>query len=125
MAAIEITGRILLAQGLASSFRPRKYYTIPKETVEAVLEDFEQLVDFFLIEFQRILFAENIVHTVVVCHRFLSSELLNHCLNNTSDSLAGLFCSFFLILADQDSAVVGIFFACCDRCLFGTPRVHL
>ncbi|KAN0074355.1 hypothetical protein V8E54_008292 [Elaphomyces granulatus] len=52
---LEITGRILLAQ----------YYTIPKETVEAVLEDFEQLVDFFLIEFQRILFAENIVHTVV------------------------------------------------------------
>jgi ABC-type multidrug transport system fused ATPase/permease subunit len=65
MAAIEITGRILLAQGLASSFRPRKYYTIPKETVEAVLEDLEQLADFFLIEFQRILFAENIVHTVV------------------------------------------------------------
>ncbi|KAL3476531.1 Reticulon-domain-containing protein [Aspergillus californicus] len=63
-AAFEIGGKVVLSQGLASSFRPRKYYTIPKETVEAVLEDFEQLVDFILIEFQRVLFAENIVHTV-------------------------------------------------------------
>lgn len=64
MAALEIGGRLVLSQGLASSFRPRKYYTLPKETIEAVLEDFEQLVDFVLIEFQRILFAENAVHTV-------------------------------------------------------------
>jgi hypothetical protein len=28
------------------------------------VEDFEQLIDFVLIEFQRILFAENVVHTV-------------------------------------------------------------
>ncbi|KAL2817991.1 Reticulon-domain-containing protein [Aspergillus cavernicola] len=63
-AAVEIGGRVVLSQGLASSFRPRKYYTIPKETIEAVLEDFEQLIDFVLIEFQRVLFAENAVHTV-------------------------------------------------------------
>ncbi|KAL2216050.1 Reticulon-domain-containing protein [Thermoascus aurantiacus ATCC 26904] len=63
-AALEIAGKTILSQGLASSFRPRKYYTIPKDTIEGVLEDLEQLVDFFLIEFQRILFAENIVHTV-------------------------------------------------------------
>ena len=31
-----------------------------------MVEDVEQLVDFLLIEFQRILFAENIVHTVAV-----------------------------------------------------------
>lgn len=82
MAAIEITGRILLAQGLASSFRPRKYYTIPKETVEAVLEDLEQLADFFLIEFQRILFAENIVHTVVVCPHFSFQRCIERCLGD-------------------------------------------
>ncbi|KAJ0413950.1 Reticulon-domain-containing protein [Aspergillus carlsbadensis] len=63
-AAFELGGRLILSQGLTSSFRPRKYYTIPKETTEAVLEDFEQLIDFVLIEFQRILFAENVVHTV-------------------------------------------------------------
>ncbi|KAJ6157929.1 hypothetical protein N7470_005521 [Penicillium chermesinum] len=35
-----------------------------EETHEAVLEDVSQLSNFFLIEFQRILFAENVVHTV-------------------------------------------------------------
>ncbi|KAJ5169944.1 Reticulon [Penicillium coprophilum] len=64
-ATVEIAGQVILKRGIASGFRPRRYYTVPKETVEAVLEDFEQLVDFFLIEFQRILFAENIIHTVL------------------------------------------------------------
>ncbi|PLN86424.1 Reticulon-domain-containing protein [Aspergillus taichungensis] len=64
MAALEIGGKVALSYGLASSFRPRKYYTIPKETIEAVLEDLEQLFDFALIEFQRVLFVENIVHTL-------------------------------------------------------------
>lgn len=67
-AAVEIAGHVILKQGISSSFRPRRYYTIPKETHEAVLEDLSQLLDFFLIEFQRILFAENVVHTVAVCH---------------------------------------------------------
>lgn len=69
MAALEIGGKVALSYGLASSFRPRKYYTIPKETIEAVLEDLEQLFDFALIEFQRVLFVENIVHTLAVGHR--------------------------------------------------------
>ncbi|KAJ5918044.1 hypothetical protein N7454_010419 [Penicillium verhagenii] len=63
-AAVEIAGHVILKKGIASSFRPRRYYTIPKETHEAVLEDLSQLLDFFLIEFQRILFAENVAHTV-------------------------------------------------------------
>ncbi|KAL4863641.1 hypothetical protein BDV12DRAFT_25631 [Aspergillus spectabilis] len=63
-AALEVFGKVALSQGLASSFRPRKYYTVPKETIEALLEDFEQLIDFILIEFQRVLFAENVVHTI-------------------------------------------------------------
>jgi len=65
-ATVEIVGHAVLKQGIASSFRPRRYYTIPKETHEAVFEDLSQLVDFFLIEFQRILFAENVAHTVGV-----------------------------------------------------------
>ncbi|KAJ5779844.1 Reticulon [Penicillium paradoxum] len=63
-ATVEIAGHVILKQGVASGFRPRRYYTVPKETVEAVLDDLEQLVDFFLIEFQRIVFVENVVHTV-------------------------------------------------------------
>ena len=65
-AAAEGAGKLILNQGLTSSFRPRKYYTLPKETVEGILEDLEQLADFFLIEFQRILFAENVLHTAAV-----------------------------------------------------------
>jgi len=51
---------------LASSFRPRKYYTIPRETLEASLEDLEQFINFFVIELQRVIFAENVLHTVAV-----------------------------------------------------------
>jgi hypothetical protein len=65
-ATVEIAGQVVFKRGIASGFRPRRYYTVPKETVEAVLEDLEQLVDFFLIEFQRVLFAENVLHTVLV-----------------------------------------------------------
>ncbi|KAF9248464.1 hypothetical protein DTO013E5_6249 [Penicillium roqueforti] len=63
-ATVEIAGHLILKRGIASGFRPRRYYTVPKEVIEGVLEDLEQLVDFFLIEFQRILFAENVLHTV-------------------------------------------------------------
>lgn len=56
----------MFGQGLASSIRPRKYYTIPKETTEAVLEDLAQLLDFAFLEFQRVLFVENVVHSAAV-----------------------------------------------------------
>lgn len=39
-----------------------------------MLEDLEQLIDFVLIEFQRVLFAENIVHTIAV--RLNNSQFL-------------------------------------------------
>lgn len=63
-AAAELVGKMVFSQGLATSFRPRKYYTIPRESLEASLEDVEQLINFFVIEFQRVLFAENVVHTI-------------------------------------------------------------
>ncbi|KAF3482595.1 cwl1 [Arthroderma uncinatum] len=63
-ASAEVGGRLLFSRGLTSASRPRKYYTIPKDTVESFLEDLENLVDFFLIEFQRILFVENLTYTV-------------------------------------------------------------
>lgn len=63
---------MVLSQGLASSFRPKRYYTIPREALEASLEDVEQLINFFVIEFQRVLFAEKPAHTVAA---FLASFL--------------------------------------------------
>jgi hypothetical protein len=40
--------------------RPKKYWTISKESLERFLDDVEQLINFVVIEFQRILFAENL-----------------------------------------------------------------
>ncbi|RMD40224.1 hypothetical protein DV735_g4907, partial [Chaetothyriales sp. CBS 134920] len=56
----ELASKAVLGSSVASSFRPRRYYTIPKETLEATLEDVQHLVNFFVIETQRIVFAENI-----------------------------------------------------------------
>ena len=58
-----------MGRGVTSSLRPRRYYKIPKETLEASLDDLEQLINFFVIEFQRILFAENPVVTIAVSIR--------------------------------------------------------
>jgi F0F1-type ATP synthase membrane subunit b/b' len=63
-AAAEIVGKVALGQGVASKMRPKKYYTIPHETLESVLADTEELINFFVIEFQRIVFAENVYATI-------------------------------------------------------------
>lgn len=65
-AAAEIAGKLVFDQGMTSKFRPKKYYTIPRETLESSLEDVEQLINFFVIEVQRILFAENVYKTIAV-----------------------------------------------------------
>ena len=65
-ALAEGIGRTVMATGVAASLRPRKYYRIPKETLETLLDDVEQLINFFVIEFQRILFAENVTVTAGV-----------------------------------------------------------
>jgi len=64
-AGAEIAGKALLGDGLATRMRPRKYFTIPKESLERFLDDVEQLLNFFVIEFQRVLFAENIWVTLL------------------------------------------------------------
>lgn len=75
-ATAEVAGKLVLSQGLATSFRPRKYYTIPREALEASLEDVEQLINFFVIEFQRVLFAENVNHTIAAFAASLMSYWL-------------------------------------------------
>jgi hypothetical protein len=65
-AAAETAGRLVLGQGVASKMRPKRYYTIPHETLESVMTDLVELVNFFVIEFQRVVFAENIGVTIGV-----------------------------------------------------------
>lgn len=66
VSAAELAGHFILGQGLATKMRPRKYYTIPRETLEGITGDVEELINFFVIEFQRILFAENVWATLAV-----------------------------------------------------------
>jgi hypothetical protein len=65
-ASAEIVGKLVFHNGLTSQIRPKRYYTIPKDTLELVLDDVQELINFFVIEFQRVLFAENVSHTVGV-----------------------------------------------------------
>jgi len=69
-ASLEIAGKLLFDDGLASKMRPRRYYTIPKQSLEAGLDEVAQLLNFFVIEAQRILYAENVYATVAVSNLF-------------------------------------------------------
>lgn len=56
----------LLGNGIATQLRPRKYYTFPQDTFETMVGDVYELVNFFVIEVQRIFFAENIWASAIV-----------------------------------------------------------
>ncbi|KAF7557217.1 hypothetical protein G7046_g6084 [Stylonectria norvegica] len=58
--AAEVVGKLALNRGFASQVRPRRYYTVPRETLDAMIGDVHELVNFFVIETQRIVFAENV-----------------------------------------------------------------
>ncbi|KAF1911449.1 Reticulon-domain-containing protein [Ampelomyces quisqualis] len=62
-ATAEVAGQLAFGRGLTSQFRPRQYFTIPKASLERLLDDVEQLINFFVIESQRIVFAENVYAT--------------------------------------------------------------
>ncbi|KAI0013092.1 Reticulon-domain-containing protein [Xylariaceae sp. FL0662B] len=56
----EGVGKAVIGSGLATQLRPRKYYTVPRETLDAMIGDIHELINFFVIEVQRVLFAENL-----------------------------------------------------------------
>ncbi|KAJ4164633.1 hypothetical protein LMH87_006296 [Akanthomyces muscarius] len=56
----EVAGKLVLNNGITSQLRPRRYYTIHRDTVDGIIGDVHELANFFIIEGQRILFAENI-----------------------------------------------------------------
>ncbi|KAF2749661.1 hypothetical protein M011DRAFT_465336 [Sporormia fimetaria CBS 119925] len=75
-AALELAGQTALGYGLTSQMRPRQYFTIPKASLERLLDDVEQLINFFVIESQRIVFAENVYATVAAFFASLISYFL-------------------------------------------------
>jgi hypothetical protein len=64
VAVLELAGKPLGAKGVVSSLRPNRYYTVPRESLERFFEQLHELVNFFVLEFQRVIFAENIFATV-------------------------------------------------------------
>ncbi|KAF2227431.1 Reticulon-domain-containing protein [Elsinoe ampelina] len=98
IAAAEIAGKVIFEKGLASQMRPRKYYTIPRESLEAALEDVEQLINFFVIEFQRIVFAENVYATVSAFSAALISYFLVKFVPKWGIALIGTSVVFFVPL---------------------------
>lgn len=73
----EVAAKTVMGSSVTSSIRPRRYYTIPKETLESTLDDVEHLINFFVIEIQRIVFAENVLATgIAFTAAFLSYYLI-------------------------------------------------
>lgn len=68
----EVAGKSILNNGLTTQLRPRNYYTIPRETLDALIGDVHELVNFVVIEVQRILFAENVPISAAVRIVFLA-----------------------------------------------------
>lgn len=65
-AGLEVVGKVLFDDGLTSKMRPKKYWTVPKESIASSVDEIEQLLNFFVIEAQRIVYAENIYATIAV-----------------------------------------------------------
>ena len=65
--AAEAAGKTVMNTGIASQLRPRRYYTVPRETLDVLIGDVHELVNFLVIEAQRIVFAENIWASLAVC----------------------------------------------------------
>lgn len=117
-AAAEIAGKVALGQGMASKMRPKKYYTISRDTLDSVLGDLEQLINFFVIEVQRIVFAENVYVTVGVSARLP----LDYC--HGADRRLGVLHRSHHLLPDQDHARLGSRPSRHHRDLLRTPHLH-
>lgn len=75
--AAEVAGKAVLNHGLATQMRPRRYHTLSRKTIDNVIGDVHELVNFFVIEAQRILFVENIGASAAACvAAFLSYHLV-------------------------------------------------
>ncbi|KAM0259246.1 hypothetical protein ACHAQJ_003451 [Trichoderma viride] len=75
--AAEVAGKLVLNNGLASQFRPREYFTLSRETFDTLVSDAHGLINFFLIEAQRIVFVENVAASAAACvAAFISGFLI-------------------------------------------------
>jgi hypothetical protein len=74
--AAEVAGKFVLNAGLTSQIRPRQYFTLSRETLESLTGDVHELVNFFIIEVQRIVFVENVAASLAAAiFAFISYHL--------------------------------------------------
>lgn len=56
----EIAGKVLFSHGFTSQIRPKKYYTVSRETLNLLIGDLDELINFFVLQAQQIIFTENL-----------------------------------------------------------------
>lgn len=117
--AAEVVGKVVLNKGLATQVRPRRYYTVPRETLDILIGDVHELVNFFVIEAQRVIFAENVFASLAVRVHF---ELLE-CFK--ADHIIGLRRCLRLVLLGQACSLLGSCRHCYHCCFPGSPDLHL
>lgn len=73
----EAAGKFVLNTGLTSQIRPRQYYTVSREALNSAIGDVHELINFFVIEAQRIVFVENVWASAAACvTAFLAYHLI-------------------------------------------------
>lgn len=63
-AAFEYLGRPTTGTGFMTQVRPQRYYTIPRENLEMVFAEIHEFLNFVVLEFQRVIFVENLTVTI-------------------------------------------------------------
>jgi Reticulon len=120
-AGAEIAGRVVLGDGLATRMRPKTYFTIRKESLERFTDDFEQLINFFIIEFQRVVFVENIWVTGGVSYYHAQISQAARTLLTRPQAFVASFLSYYLV---KFVPLWGLFLIT-DSILFLAPLIYL
>ncbi|KAM0743058.1 hypothetical protein ACQRIT_003235 [Beauveria bassiana] len=94
----EAVGKLVLNSGITSQLRPRRYYTIHRDTVEGFVGDVHELANFFIIEGQRILYTENIAVSAAACFAAFVSYFLVKLLPYWGLAILGTTLAFFVPL---------------------------
>ena len=63
---LEVCSQVVPSTRLMARVRPKQYYTVPDQTLDRVFGEIEEGLQFFVVQFQKILYAENVTKTIAV-----------------------------------------------------------
>lgn len=76
----EWAGRMLGGPGFVTQYvRPRRYMVVPREKVDYLYNETHEFLNFFVLEFQRLLYTENPFATFVVCKLMQGTAYSSEC----------------------------------------------